>query len=151
MNPNKEFIQAKAASLLSLKAIGIIGVSGKSNKFGNMIFKELIKKNINIYQIHNSIPMLNDAVCYKSTAEAPEKIEGLIINVQRSRVLDIVKDNYQKGITQFWIQQGSQSKEVIEFCNNNQIDAIHGKCILMFAEPVSSIHKFHNAIWKWFG
>jgi predicted CoA-binding protein len=49
------------------------------------------------------------------------------------------------------MQQGSESEKAINYCNENGIDVIHGECILMFAEPVESIHKFHKWLWKIFG
>jgi hypothetical protein len=33
-------------------------------------------------------------------------------------------------------------------CEQLGLDVVHGQCILMFAEPVASLHKFHRWIWK---
>ena len=151
MNDLKEITRQKAEAFLSLKAIGIIGISSNSKKFGNLVYKELKSKNINIYQIHHNLSFANEAPCYNSLEKIPEKIEGLLINVNRKKVKPILEEYFHKGIRHFWIQKGSESDEIIQFCKINNIEAIHGKCALMFAEPVTSIHKFHRIMWKWFG
>ena len=55
------------------------------------------------------------------------------------------------GVKNIWMQQGSESENAIEFCNKNEINVIHGECILMFAEPVKSIHSFHRWVNKLIG
>ena len=54
-------------------------------------------------------------------------------------------------IKNIWMQQGSEAKDAINFCKDNGIDVVHGECILMFAEPVSSIHSLHRWINKLIG
>lgn len=49
------------------------------------------------------------------------------------------------------MQQGSESQAAIDFCKENKIDYVSGECIMMFSEPVQSIHRFHRGIWKLIG
>jgi predicted CoA-binding protein len=62
-----------------------------------------------------------------------------------------VKEAREKGIKSVWFQQGSSSKEAVKFCVENDMSVVDGECILMFTEPVESIHKIHRWIWKIFG
>jgi len=45
------------------------------------------------------------------------------------------------------MQQGSESDEAINYCNENEIDCVSNECILMFAEPAGFIHRLHRWIW----
>jgi predicted CoA-binding protein len=151
MNAVKELFVSKAEDFLNLKALAIIGVSDDSKKFGNYVYKELKKKSINIYQIHKNHSSLNNNICYNSLESIPEKVDGVIINTKSEHTKSIIEEYFNKGINNFWIQRGSESAESREFCKSNEINAIFGKCIIMFANPVDSIHKFHRTIWNWFG
>ncbi len=150
MNTLKAATQSKAEEFLALNTLGIIGVSEKKQKFGNAIFNELKNKNKRIYQIHKSLTLVNDSLCYSSYESLPEKIDGLIISVKSSKVKPIIEEYHKAGVKNFWIQQGSSSEDAIAYCKQNNINFISGKCILMFLEPVTSIHNFHKTLWKWF-
>ncbi len=55
------------------------------------------------------------------------------------------------GIPRLWLQSGSDSKEALALCEANNVPVIHGACVLMYAQPVESVHRFHRGIWKVFG
>ena len=57
----------------------------------------------------------------------------------------------EAGIKKIWMQQGSESPKAIKFCKENGIELVEGECIMMFSEPVKSIHKFHRGLNKLFG
>jgi predicted CoA-binding protein len=62
-----------------------------------------------------------------------------------------VKQAHEAGITRVWIQQMAQSPEALAYCEENDLSCVSGECILMYAEPVGSIHKFHRFFRKLFG
>jgi len=45
------------------------------------------------------------------------------------------------------MQQGAESQAAIRFCEERDISAIHGECILMFADPTAFHHRMHR--WAW--
>ena len=49
---------------------------------------------------------------------------------------------------QLWLQQGSQSPEVLAVARELGVNPISGKCILMYAQPVTSFHKWHRVFVK---
>ena len=55
----------------------------------------------------------------------------------------VVADAAQAGIRRFWMQQGAESQAAIRFCEEREISAIHGECILMFADP-AGLHRLHG-------
>jgi predicted CoA-binding protein len=56
-----------------------------------------------------------------------------------------------KRINRVWVQQMSETKDTVKIAAENHVDLISKKCIFMFANPVTSIHKFHRTIVKWLG
>jgi len=133
------------------ESIAIIGVSRDKKKFGYIIYKELLNRNKHVYPVNPLINEIDGFPCVpeiKSLKQIPE----LVVSVVKPHVtLQIIKENHQKGIKYFWLQPGSQSKEVIEFCDTNNISYITGKCVLMYLEPVKGIHTVHRFFSRLFG
>jgi predicted CoA-binding protein len=86
----------------------------------------------------------------KTLASVGHSLDGVIVAAAPDRALDAVKQVAEAGVKQVWMQEGSESAEAIEFCEENGIAAIHGECVMMFAEPVKGVHAFHRWLWKIF-
>jgi hypothetical protein len=138
-------------NFISKSKYAVVGVSGNSKKFGSVVYRELKAKGYQVFGIHPKLESIESDPCYRDLASLPETVDGVITVVPPEITEKIVEDINASGIKSVWMQQGSESKTAIEYCKNNGIEVIHGECILMFAEPVNSIHKFHRWIWKIFG
>ncbi|OFV81824.1 MAG: hypothetical protein A2W26_07970, partial [Acidobacteria bacterium RBG_16_64_8] len=62
-----------------------------------------------------------------------------------------VREAIEANIPRVWLQRGCESKAAIELCGQEGIPLVHGECVLMYAEPVRSIHAFHRWLWKTLG
>ena len=80
-----------------------------------------------------------------------EPVEGVIIAVPPDQSERAVKEVVAAKIPRVWLQQGAESKAAISLGETNGMTVIHGSCILMYAEPVKSVHAFHRWLWKTFG
>jgi predicted CoA-binding protein len=143
--------KAAVDNFLACKNLAIVGVSRKSTKFGNAIYKELKKKGINVYGVNPNMDTIEGEKCYKNLKELVGKIEGIVNVVSSSQTIEIVKEANEIGVKNIWMQQGSESEDAIKYCKENGINEVHKECILMFTEPVDSIHKVHKWFWKVFG
>ncbi len=138
-------------SFLESKKLAIAGVSRNPKKFGFTVYKELLKKGFDVYPINPNTDLIEGKKCYRDVASLPDEIKHLHITTPKEQTLEVVKQAVDKGIRNIWIQQTADTSEAVEFALNNKVNLIYKKCILMFAEPVKSIHKFHGFIVKLFG
>ncbi len=138
-------------NFMSCKDIAVVGVSRKSSKFGNVIYKELKKKGMTLYGVNPSMDTIDGDKCYNNLHDLNGKIDGIINVVSPTKTLDVVKEANEIGVKNIWMQQGSESDEAIKFCQENGINEVHKECILMFAEPVKSFHGLHRWVWKVLG
>ena len=136
---------------LSQKKIALAGVSRKGNKFGNAILKDLSGKGYEIFPVHPEAQEINETRCFASLNDLPNEVDGLITVVPPSETEKLVTEASEAGIKKIWMQQGSESPEVVSFCEEKGLSVIHGECILMFAEPAAWYHRFHRWIWKLLG
>lgn len=133
------------------KTIALAGASRSGKKFGNSLLKELTAKGYTVYPVHPDAQEIDGYSCVSSIGELPERVGGLVLAVKPAESEKLVREAYAAGITRVWLQQGAQSDDAVKFCRDNGMDVIAGECLLMFAEPVQSVHSFHRFLWKIFG
>lgn len=136
---------------LSSKAFALAGVSNNNGKFGNYIYDELIKKGIKAYPLNPGLTEYKGVKCYPSLDCLPEKVEALICSVKPANVLSILEDAKKAEIKKVWLQQGSESKEAIQFCKENNINVVIKRCFMMFIADDAFPHYLHKFISKFFG
>lgn len=138
-------------AVLKAKTIAVAGISRNPNKFGSVVFKELAESGKNVVGITPHMTSFLDRPCYPSVDALPGEVEALITVVKPDQTLLLVKAAAEKGIRNIWMQQGSESDEAIAFCLQNDLKAVSNACVMMYAEPVKSIHRFHRGLAKLFG
>ena len=138
-------------SFLQADQIAVAGVSRNPKKFGREVFEELRKKGYNLIPLNPHTEEIAGVKCYKSVSDLPDGIQHLYITTPKEDTEKIVQEAVSKGIGNIWIQQMSDTPEAVQFAEKNNINLIHKKCIFMFAEPVSGVHKFHRFLMKIFG
>jgi predicted CoA-binding protein len=136
---------------LAQKRLALAGASRKGRKFGNLVLKSLRKKGYEVFPIHPTAEELSGVRCYPSLAELPKEVGGLVLVVPPAQTEKLVQEAAAAGIKRIWMQQGAESPEAINFCEQNGITAVHGECIMMFAEPTAFLHRFHRWLWGVFG
>ncbi|NLT49394.1 MAG: CoA-binding protein [Ignavibacteria bacterium] len=130
------------------KDIAVFGVSRSGKKFGNTILKDLRTKGWNVYPVNPNADEIEGNKCYKETDNLPEEVSAAVLCIKPEETEKTVIHLHRKGITDIWIQQGAESAEAIKYCEENGMNCIYDQCVMMFAEPVNSIHKFHRWINK---
>jgi predicted CoA-binding protein len=133
------------------KKLAIAGVSRNKKKFGNNVFMELRNKGYDVIPINPTAKEIDGVKCYSNVNELPPDIKSLLILTPKDQTDMVLREALNKGITNIWVQQMSETDETIKLAEEYQVDIINKKCIFMFAEPVVGVHKFHRAIVKFFG
>ncbi len=131
--------------------IAIIGVSRQKKKFGYMAYTELRNKGISVIPVNPQATEIDGEKCYNSIGSLPDDVKNAVVITKKTTTLDVVKQLLEKGITNIWIQQGSDTREALDMARQQNANLIHGKCIIMFSEPLAGFHKFHRSLVKLFG
>lgn len=141
----------KIADFLNSKSFALVGVSENKGKFGNYVYDELIKKGIKTYPINSKLNEYKGVKCYQSLDTLPERVDALIISVKPGSAIELLTEALKSNIKKVWLQQGSESREVLDFCQKNNISAISKRCLMMFIADDSSPHNLHKFFLKLFG
>lgn len=143
--------KAQIDQFLESKTIAIVGASRDKNKFGNHVLQALAKSQYEVLPINPNCTEINGIKCYTNLEQIEQKVESLLLLTPKNTTDEILEKAISKGVTNIWIQKESLSSNTIELANKSQTNIIVNQCILMFAEPVTSIHKFHRFCSKFIG
>jgi hypothetical protein len=138
-------------SFVSSKRIAVVGMSRSGKKFGSMAAKELQAKGYEIYPVHPEALQIDGLNCYPDLKSLSGKVDGVWISIPPKNVPPVLEDAAQIGVKNIWLQQGAWSKEVQETIDKLDLPVVSKKCIMMYAQPVHSVHKFHRTIKSIFG
>jgi predicted CoA-binding protein len=144
MNQNiQDFIQGKR--------IALVGVSRSGKKFGNTILTELKSRGYQVYVVHPEANEIAGERCYPNLDAVKGLVDGVVICVTARQAEQALRQAVAAGIKKIWLQQGSESSQVLAAARELGVEPVSGKCILMYAQPVRSFHGFHRAVVKLFG
>ena len=129
---------------VSGRTLALVGASAAGRGFGSAAYKELKARGYRVLPVHHAAAAIQGDPCWPSLADLPERVERLLVCVKPGRADAVARDAAAAGVRQIWFQQGAESPAALETCRQLGLEAVHGQCILMFAEPVASIHKFHR-------
>lgn len=136
---------------ISSKKIAVVGMSRSGKKFGNMASKELQAKGYEIFPVHPEAQEIDGMICYPDLKSLSGKVDSVWISIPPKKVPAVLEEAAQIGLKNIWLQQGAWSKEVQQTIDQLNLPVVSKKCIMMYAMPVHSIHKFHRTIKSIFG
>ncbi|MBN2481071.1 MAG: CoA-binding protein [Bacteroidales bacterium] len=143
--------KAKIDSFLENKKLAIAGVSRDPRKFSHIVYQDLKKRGYDVAPVNHMADNISGDQSYKSVRELPEEVKHLLILTPRKETDAVLRDAINKGITNIWVQQMSETADTIRIAKEFNVELIYKKCIYMFAEPVSGVHKFHRTLVRLFG
>jgi predicted CoA-binding protein len=137
--------KAMVDDFLAQRTLAIVGVSRTDkNKFGNAAFKDLKEKGYKMYIVHPSGEVIEGTPSFTSLKALPEQVGGVLVVVPPVEAEKVVREAHEVGISRIWLQQGAESKDAIQYCQDNGMSVVYGKCIMMFAQPMKFMHKPHR-------
>jgi uncharacterized protein len=135
----------------SAKQIAVAGVSRDPKKFGQAVMKTLHERGYEVFPVNPSATEIAGTACYSSITALPAGIKKILVVTPKNETLGVVKEAVARDFDTIWIQQMSETPETLDYLKDKNVDLIAKECVLMFAEPVSSFHKFHRTIKRIFG
>ncbi|HZP49043.1 MAG TPA: CoA-binding protein [Vicinamibacterales bacterium] len=136
-------------AFVALPALALVGVSRTGKKFGNTAVRELRAKGYRVYPVHPEATEINGVRCYPRLADLPEPVTGLVVVVTPRAAIGVLAEAAAAGIRAVWLQQGSDSADVVARCRELGMEPIAGECILMYARP-TGVHRLHGWIHRTF-
>ncbi len=136
--------RAPIDAFFTAPAFAVIGVSADRKKFGNTVFRNMRDAGLTVFPVHPTLDTVEGEACYLDVKDLPAEVTSVVTVVPPAQTERVVQGCVQRGVTSIWMQPGSSSAAAIEAARGAGLAVIDGQCILMFLEPVKSIHKVHR-------
>jgi len=140
-----------AKEFLQEKQIAVVGASNNPKKFGYAALQELKLRGFEVFPVHPKEETIQGIPCSSNLSALQGKVTAVWMGVKPDKGADVLRDAAKIGVKKVWIQQMSETPELIALGKELGLTLIVGKCILMYAEPVKSFHGFHRFFVKLFG
>jgi len=136
---------------LNCKLIAVAGASRKEKSFSATAITHLRSQGYTVLSINPNFVENNAGRNeFKSVKDLPKGVNNLLVLTNPSQTLSVVKSAVERGIKNIWVQQKSETPEVIALCSTSKVNLIYNQCIFMFSQP-EGMHKFHYRLKKLFG
>jgi predicted CoA-binding protein len=129
-------------NFIKSKHIAVVGVSER--KFGGAIYKDLKTRGYKVYPVHPTMETFDGDRCFPTLKSIPEQVDAAVIAVSPANAEKVVEDARNAGIAKLWFQRGADFSKVVEKADTNGMQVVSGKCVLMYAPPVTGIHAVHR-------
>lgn len=138
-------------SFLEAKRLAVVGVSRSPQKFGMAIYTELKQRGFEVFGVNPAMDTIAGERCYASVAELAGQVDGVVICLPPANAALVLREAAAAGIRKIWLQQGASSAETAQAAREVGVKPVEGKCILMYAGEVKSIHAVHRFFARLFG
>lgn len=143
--------RADIEAFFECPAYAVIGVSANRKKFGNVVFRLMGDKQFTVHPVHPTLDTVEGKRCYHTVADLPEEVKAVVTVVPPAATEDVVRECLARGIRHFWMQPGSESPAAVSAARKAGATVVERECILMFLEPVESVHALHRWLKKLVG
>lgn len=117
---------------LASKTYAVAGASANPEKYGNRVFRALLKSGRETYPLNPTTAEIEGHTTYPTIAELPVVPEALSIITPPAITRQIVNDAIEAGVKHIWMQPGAEDEEASQSARAAGINVIDdGSCILV--------------------
>ena len=116
---------------MAQKKFAVIGATDNTEKYGNRIFKNLTKRGYEVYPVNPNLREIEGVKCYPTLVDIPVKVDVVNVVVPPKVTESILKDCKKLGLTNIWLQPGSESDAAIAFCRDNNFKVVYDTCVML--------------------
>ncbi|KAJ7474858.1 hypothetical protein FB451DRAFT_277149 [Mycena latifolia] len=109
-------LASKTEMFLSAPSFAVVGASNDENKFGTIVFKEMLNKGMDVAPINPFVPASQGIPCLHSLSNIADPARTSVsVVTQPSVTLEIVRQAHALGIFSVWLQPGAEDDAVLDF------------------------------------
>ena len=148
---DRTLLREHVETFFASPAFAVIGVSANRKKFGNVVYRSMKERGLTVFPVHPSLTTVEGDACYRAVRDLPDNVKSVITVVQPAVTEQVVEECADKGIRSVWMQQGSQSDSAISAATSHGMSVVPDECVMMYLEPVKSVHAFHRWVTRLVG
>lgn len=112
--------------------IALIGATSRTEKYGNIILRDLLKKNYTVYPVHPVLKEIEKEKVFNNISSLPENVDLYVFVVPWEVGLKTVRELIKSGKNNFWFQPGAGNSEIESFFYDIEgINYSFNRCIMV--------------------
>ena len=111
--------------------IAIVGATNDSSKYGNIIYKDLKRKNRKVYGINPRATTIDGDKAYHALGDLGFIPDIIDMVVPPKIGLQTIKEAVANGYDNFWLQPGAESDEIIQYLEDNKKTYLAHACVMV--------------------
>jgi len=111
--------------------IALIGATNDSKKYGNIIYKDLKRKNITVYGINPKATTIDGDKVYPTLESLPLRPDILNFVVPPKIAFTMIQEAVANGYDNFWLQPGAESEEILHYLDRSGKTYLANACVMV--------------------
>ncbi len=113
------------------ESYAIVGASNNPQKYGYKIMLSLKELGYKVFPVNPREDTILGKRVFRNIGEINEKVDWVVFVIPPEASEKVLLELKEKGLKKAWFQPGSESQKAIDFCKENGILCIYGKCIMV--------------------
>lgn len=116
---------------MQTKKIAVVGVSSNPEKYGHRIFRDMVKAGWQVWGVNRNGGEVAGRTLYQTLADVPEKVDLVVTVVPPQATEEVVQQTHKLGITEIWMQPGSESDKAVDTAKKLGMKVTSQACIMV--------------------
>jgi uncharacterized protein len=129
---------------VNCRRIAVVGVSRTGKGFGSLALTELRARGYQVFPVNPAMAEVGGERCYPDLASLGGQIDAAVVVLPPAEAVKVLDQAADAGVRHIWLQQGAESVEATAQAQARGLNVVTGRCILMYAPPVRSFHRWHR-------
>ncbi len=119
-------------AFLAAGTFAVAGASNNRSKYGNLVFRALLKSGREVYPVNPSARRIENYTAFASVTDLPVNPDALSIITPPVITRAVVDDAIRAGVQHIWMQPGAEDERASQSARAAGINVIDdGSCILV--------------------
>jgi predicted CoA-binding protein len=124
-------MQELIKEFMTQKKFAVIGATDNPEKYGNHVFKNLLKRGYEVYPVNPNLKEIEGVKCHPTLADVPVRVDVVDFVVPPKVTEATLQECKRLGLDNIWLQPGSESDAAIAFCRENELKVVYGTCVML--------------------
>jgi len=137
----------RARTFLEQPRIAFVGLSRDEKDFSRFVFRELVKRGIDVVPVHPAMREAEGRGCYARLQEVKPAVGAALVMTHPLQTDRVLADCVEAGVRRVWLHRGagkgSGDDRAVAFCEAHGLEVVRDLCPFMALPDAGLPHRLH--------
>jgi predicted CoA-binding protein len=137
-----------ARAFLRQPRFAFVGLSRDEKDFSRMVFRELVKRGIDVVPVNPGVAELEGRRCHRRLAEIEPRVDAALVMTHPSQTDRVLADCVEAGVKRVWLHRGagkgSGDERALAYCATHGLEVVRDLCPFMALPDAGFPHGLHG-------